>query len=106
MPHLQPFWTGPSAFLAIDSRSKLTSTVEKWERWHPHFEEVCNVSRKVLERVLDTFPEVRPQRAGGDNGDESLCCEAREDEIRAAIKPGVDMITAELLKLGEETVVQ
>ena len=66
-----------------------------------------------MERVLDTIPEARPQGAGGDNGDESLCCEPREDEICAAIKllkngkaPGVDKITAELLKLGEETVVQ
>ena len=66
-----------------------------------------------MERIVDTIPEARPQGADGDNGDESLCCERREDEIRAAIKllkngnaPGVDMISGELQKLGEETVVQ
>ena len=102
-----------TALLAKDGRLKLSSTVEKLERWCQHFEEVCDVSTEVLERVLDTIPEARPQGAGGDNGDESLCCEPREDEIRAAIKllkngkaPGVDKITAELLKLGEERVVQ
>ena len=102
-----------TAVLATDGRSKLTNTVGKLERWRQHFEEVCNVSTEVLERVLDTIPEAWPQGTGGYNGDESLCCEPRKDEIRAAIKllkngkaPGVDRITAELLKLGEETVVQ
>ena len=87
--------------------------MEKLEQWRQHFEEVCDVSTEVLERVLDTISKARPQGAGGDNGDESLCCEPREDEIRAAIKllkngkaPGVDKITAELLKFGEETLVQ
>ena len=81
--------------------------MEKLERWRQRFEEVCNVSTEVLEIVIDTIPKARPQGADGDNGDENLCCEPREDEIRAAIKllkngkaPGVDMITAELLKLG------
>ena len=41
--------------LAKDGRSKLSSTVEKLEQWHQHFEEVCDVSTEVLERVLDTI---------------------------------------------------
>ena len=102
-----------TAVLATDGRSKLTSTEEKLKQWRQRFEEVCKITTDVLERVLDTTPEARPQGADGNNGDGSLCCEPREDEIRAAIKllkngkaPGVHMITAELLKLGEETVVQ
>ena len=73
---------------------------------------------EVAESVLDTILEVRPQGTDDDDdgdgdGDESLSCEPSEAEIRAAITrlkngkaPGVDTITAELLKLGEETVVQ
>ena len=105
-----------TALLAADGRSKLASTSEKLERLKEHFDEVCNISTEVAESVLDTNPEVKPQGTdddGDDDDDKSLSCEPSETEIRAAIKqlkngkaPGVDMITAELLKLGEETVVQ
>ena len=91
----------------------MISTAEKLERWREHFDEVSNFSTEVVESVLHIIPEVRPRGTDGDMGDESLSCERSEDEIRAAIKqlkndraPGADMITAELLKLGEETVVQ
>ena len=58
-----------------------------------------------LQRVLkkSLILKAKPQGIGGDNGDESSCCEPRVDEICAAIKllrngktPGVDMITADL----------
>ena len=101
-----------TALLTADGRAKLTSTADKLERWREHFDEVCNVSTEVMESVLDTIPEVLPQGADG-NSNESLSSEPTEEEIRAAVKqlksgraPGVDMITAELLKLGEEAVVQ
>ena len=83
------------------------------------FDGVCNVFTEVAQSVLDTFLEVRPQGTDDDDddddgdGDENLSFEPSEAEIRAAIKqlkngkaPVVHMITAELLKLGEETVVQ
>ena len=102
-----------TALLAADGRTKLTGTAEKLERWREHFDEVCNVSTEVAERVLDTIPEVPTPETDGGSSDENLSVEPSEDKIRAAIKqlkngraPGVDMVTAELLKLGGETVVR
>ena len=105
-----------TALLAADGRSKLASTSAKLERLKEHFDEVCNIATEVAEVYFTPIRRVEPQGTdddGDDDGDKSLSCEASETEIRAAIKqlkngkaPGVDMITAELLKLGEETVVQ
>lgn len=36
------------ALLAADGRSKLSSTVEKFETWHEHFNEVCNVCTEFV----------------------------------------------------------
>ena len=74
------------------------------------------MSPKVSENVLDTISEVRPPGTDhnddeDEDGDESLYSEPSRADIRVTIKrlkngkaPGVDLITAELLKLGEETV--
>ena len=103
-----------TALLAADGRTNLSGTTEKLKRWQEYFEDVCNVSTEIVERVLDNIPEVNPQESDVDvSSNEILSCEPSEDEIRAAIKqlkngraPGIDMITAELLKLGGEAVVQ
>ena len=77
-----------------------------------HFDEVYNVFTKVGESVLESILEARPQEMD-DVDCESLSCEPSEAEIWAAISqlingkaPGVDMITAKLLKIGGEAVVQ
>ena len=65
--------------------------------------------------VFNSIPEVRSKGTDDYDDDEyeSLLCEASEAKISAPTKQlkngraaGVDIITAELLKLGEETAVK
>ena len=92
-------------------------------RWREHFSQVSDVSVQlvdsVVESVLQMAPDLNqfcrwpltPPPVPAD--DVSLSCVPSEDEIRSALKdmkkgraPGEDEITAELLKLGGEVVVQ
>ena len=81
------------------------------ERWWEHFTQVSNVEvdEKVLSTVLKTAPVSSPSAATNDH----LLSVPCESEIRTALKmmkngraPGADDISAELLKLGGEKVVQ
>ena len=51
-----------TALLAVDGRSKLINTSEKLQRWREHFDEVYNVATEVVGSVLDSIPEVNPQK--------------------------------------------
>ena len=101
-----------TALLAEDGKTKLTGVSEKLERWGEHCEQVCNISSQVVERTLEDIPPV-PLQAVPAVSDEHISMAPTEGEIRDAVRqlkkgraPGEDMISAELLKLGEETVVK
>ena len=77
-----------------------------------HFSDVANcdttVSEASLERLLVVSPCLAPtNQVPGDDSDSELCDELSEKELGIAISqlrngrdPGVDEISAELLKLG------
>ena len=96
--------------------TQLNSTVDKIERWREHFAQVSNVSVELMESVVSTVVEVPPlsnPECNSDNSDDHITCVPNEEEVRTALKlmkngraPGADGISAELLKLGGDTVVQ
>ena len=97
---------------AADGKGRITSTKEKLERWRQHFEQVTNVVSEVTEATLSMIP-VCVYGEDLEVSDEVLIQEPSEDEVREAIlqlknnkAPGVDGITAELLKLGGEAIVE
>ena len=97
---------------AADGKGRITSTKEKLERWRRHFEQVTNVVSEVTEATLSMIP-VCVHGEDLEVSDEVLIQEPSEDEVREAIlqlknnkAPGDDGITAELLKLGGETIVE
>ena len=101
-----------TALLAADGKTRLTSSSEKLDRWQEHFCDVCNIPSAVTDQTLEAIPEVT-QSEVSQTDNETLSMVSREEEIREAIgqlksgrAPGEDMIVAELLKLGEETVVK
>ena len=114
---LKSHFTKASApsLLAKDGGSSVTSDEDKCKRWVEHFEEVFNCGTSVSEAVLEELPVINP-REDGDvpilAGDE-LGTPLTEEEIKVAVSqlrsgkaPGEDGITAEILRLGGESVVQ
>ena len=95
-------------------------TEDKLERWRQHFECVSNVSTEIAEDSLSRIPQachcVEVNDFGNGSkmtGDDDLVCTPSEEEIREAISllkdkkaSGEDEITAEMVKLGGEPVVQ
>ena len=104
-----------TSLLSQDGR-QLNSTIDKIERWQEHFAQVSNVSVELVESVVSTVVEVPPisnPECNSDNSDDHITCVPNEDEIITALKlmkngraPGADGISAELLKLGGDTVVR
>ena len=99
-----------TALLAADGRTKLTGISEKLERWREHFSHVSDIHSEVTEQALEDVP-VAPLATAAAVDNEDMSMVPSEEEIRDAIgqlrsgrASGEDMISAELLKLGEEVV--
>ena len=84
-------------------------------RWCEHFEQVMDVTREVNHAALETVPPLPVSEGLNDSvaGQVELVAEPDEEEVRLAISqlqsgqyPGEDSITAEVLKLGGDTVVK
>ena len=108
---------------AANGSDKMVSVEDKLERWRQHFEQVTNVPTEIAETSLNMACSRSCQGEDDDSSswpgteeqDEDLALEPSQEEIsiREAINqlkqnkaPGVDEITAEMLKLGGEPVVQ
>ena len=101
-----------TTLLAADG-TQLNSTASKLERWRDHFTYVSNISTQLVDSVVVSVLETVPEPPPAPAVDESLSCVPSVDEVRATLQalkngkvPGGDEITAELLKLGGEVVVQ
>ena len=102
-----------NSFLYASDGTRLSTTMSKVERWREHFSRVSNVSVDVVDRVSHTVLEAVPDSEHVIVDDNSISGVPSEVEIRLALQlmkngraPGVDDISAELLKLVGETVVQ
>ena len=100
-----------AATLQGDNGCCLSSVDYKLQRWADHFSRVVNCGTEVSEATIEALPVVEPHPVSGDvrPEDGELCDELSEEEISAAITqlrkgraPGVDEVSAELLKLGGE----
>ena len=87
--------------------SQLTNTACKLKRWHEHFEQVSNISTKLVDAVVAAVVDTSPSRPQEVEVDNSLSCVPSVEEIAFALRslklgraPGKDEITAELLKVG------
>ena len=83
------------------------------KRWQEHFAQVSNVAVKIDQRVLSSILETAPSSSPPAATNDHLLSVPCESEIRTALKsmkneriPGVDDISAELLKLGSEKIMQ
>ena len=109
-----------SALRAANGSDKMVSVEDKLERWRQYFEQVTNVPTEITETSLDMACSRSCQGEGADSSsgpgaeeqEEDLALEPSQQEIREAINqlkqnkaPGVDEITAEMLKLGGEPIV-
>ena len=96
-----------SNLTALDG-SPLTNDTAKLARWAEHFSSVVNCGVKVSEASLENLPVISPSVHPGEPPDlDDLCAPLSEEEICTAISqlkngraPGMDGITAEMIKLG------
>ena len=93
--------------------SELYSITDKLERWWEHFEQVSNVSVELEESVVSAVLESVPNAPQGSSSGDSLVEVPSEDESKLALEvmkdgwaPGADGISAELLRLGGEMMMQ
>ena len=107
----------PSVSTLLDREGRSpNSDSEKLQRWAEHFSGVVNCGVEINEATLETLPvvEVYPTDTELDvPNDDELCAPLTEEEIHVAIShlkngraPGLDEISAEMLKLGGNESVQ
>ena len=104
----------PSLFTK-DGASSVTSDEDKRRCWVEHFEGVVNCGTNMSEVVLQRLPVITPKEDSSVPvlTDDQLGLPRTQEELRIAISqlsngkaPGEDGITAEILRLGGESVVQ
>ena len=104
-----------SSLLTKDGASSVTSDEDKRKRWVEHFEGVVNCGTNVSEVVLQRLPVITPREDSSVPvlTHNQLSLPLTQEELRIAISqlrngkaPGEDGITAEILRLGGESVVQ
>ena len=103
------------SLLTKDGASSVTSDEDKRKHWVEHFEGVVNCGTNVSEVVLQRLPVIAPREYSSVPvlTDDQLGSPPTEEDLRIAISqlsngkaPGEDGITAEILRLGAESVVQ
>ena len=106
-----------SALKSADGQGKIVKTQDRLERWRQHFESVLSIQTTVSEVTLDSLKGCAEAggcpEANSEVVNDGLVCPPTAEEVAEAVKqlkgnkaPGVDEITAELLKLGGEIMVQ
>ena len=96
-----------STLTALDG-SPLTNDTAKLARWTEHFSSIVNCGVEVSEASLENLPVISPSVHHAEPPDlDDLCAPLSEEEICTAISqlknsraPGMDGITAEMIKLG------
>ena len=96
-----------STLTALDG-SPLTTDTAKLVRWAEHFSSDVNCGVEVSEASLENLPVISPSVNPGEPPDlDDLCAPLSEEEICTDISqlknsrtPGMDGITAEMIKLG------
>ena len=106
---LKNHFTKPSSstITGLDG-SPLTTDTAKLARWEEHFSSVVNCGVEVSEASFENLPVISPSGHPGEPPDlDDLCAPLSEEEICTAISqlknsraPGMDGITAEMIKLG------
>ena len=102
-----------STLTALDG-SLLTTDSDKVERWAEHFASVVNCDVDVSKASFENLPVISPSVLSAEPPDfDDLCGPLSEEEICTAISqlkngraPGMDGITAEMIKLGGTESVQ
>ena len=109
-----------STLKAANGQDMIVKMGDKLERWRDHFKNISNIPTEVKEVSLNRIPQIchsgrdeEYMESGNLVHDNTLVCVPSEEEIRKAIgqlknnkAPVEDGITAEMLKLGGEPIVE